>query len=147
MKRRLLYLLFFPLLYSCHSIKYVPVETVKTEYVHQTDTVEKTDSVIETQWMTIKEVDSTELARLGIQLKNITHAYVIEHNKVKELQQLEREVKIDTVYKAVEIQVPYPVEKELTRWQKLKMNMGSTALVLCFAIVVFIVSSLIFRKR
>lgn len=39
------------------------------------------DVVRDTSWMTIREVDSAELARLGVQIKGLRNALVIERNR------------------------------------------------------------------
>ena len=61
---------------------------------------------------------------------------------------IERQVH-DTTYieKVDSIQVPYPVEKQLTRWQRMKMNAGGYAIFLCLTCVIFIILGLIFRKK
>ena len=53
----------------------------------------------------------------------------------------------DTILKTDSIQVPYPVEKRLTRWQTLKMELGGWALgaIIVFALV--IVGRMIYRLR
>lgn len=39
------------------------------------------------------------------------------------------------IFKTDSIQVPYPVDKELNRWQKIKMDFGGTAMLVIFLIV------------
>lgn len=52
-----------------------------SEVVHDTDSVVRRDVVRDTSWMTIREVDSAELARLGVQIKGLRNALVIERNR------------------------------------------------------------------
>lgn len=113
---------------GCRSIRYVPVETVKHDSVyitqHQKDSIHVHDSIYQ------KEKGDT---------------LIIEkwHTKY-----IERQVH-DTTYieKVDSIQVPYLVEKQLTRWQRMKMNTGGYAIFLCLTCVVFIILGLIFRKK
>lgn len=104
---------------SCRSIRYVPVETIRTDSlylsVHEHDSIhikdsvyvkEKGDSVIVDRWHTVYR-------------DRIIH---------------------DTIYveKEKEVMVPYPVEKELTWWQKTKLELGefSIGIILVLLIVV-----------
>lgn len=104
---------------SCRSIRYVPVETIRTDSlylsVHERDSIhikdfvyikEKGDSVIVDKWHTVYRDRRTR----------------------------------DTIYieKEKEVMVPYPVEKELTWWQKTKLELGefSIGIILVLLIVV-----------
>lgn len=60
----------------------------------------------------------------------------------------------DTVYlpaKEVVIskkeKVPYPVEKELTRWQQIKLELGGWAFGIIFIITIVIIVLLIYRTK
>lgn len=115
--------------------KYVSVPEYHKEYVSRTDSFFHTDTIKEKEWMTIKEVDSTQLAELGIQLKNIKSAYLIERNKNRERSNTTLSAKTDTIFKTDSIRVPYPVEKKLSHWQKLKMDVGGIAMGVCAALI------------
>ena len=65
------------LLTGCKTVKFVPVPEYHTLYKTRADTVWRMDSVRDVQWMTIKEVDSTQLAALGIQIKGLKTALLI----------------------------------------------------------------------
>lgn len=96
-------------IYSCRTVKYVPVETVKvdTTYINklQRDSIYMLDSVY------VKEKGDTVLIE--------KYKYLYRDKLVR-----------DTMYisKADSIQVPYPVEKEMTRWQKFCVNVGGWAI-------------------
>lgn len=104
---------------SCRTVKYVPVETIKidTTYINklQRDSIYMLDSVY------VKEKGDTVLIE--------KYKYLYRDKLVR-----------DTMYisKADSIQVPYPVEKELTKWQHLRMDFGGWAIVF-FIISIFIV--------
>lgn len=106
---------------GCTTTKYVPVETVRTEYKDNVREVHTTDSVTDTRFVYIKG--------------DTVFDY---RDRVKWKEKIVR----DSVYiqKTDSVQVPYPVEKPLTKWQKAKMDfggmaMGGVAIALCFAVV------------
>lgn len=113
---------------GCKSVQYVPVETVRHDSIyitqHQKDSIYVHDSIYQ------KEKGDT---------------LIIEkwHTKY-----IEKQIH-DTTYveKVDSIQVPYPIEKRLTRWQRMKMNAGGWAIFLCIISVVTIILGLIFRKK
>ncbi|WP_302775130.1 hypothetical protein [Phocaeicola coprocola] len=108
-------------IYSCRTVKYVPVETVKvdTTYINklQRDSIYMLDSVY---------------------VKEKGDAVLIEKYKYLYRDKLVR----DTMYisKVDSIQVPYPVEKELTRWQQFRMDFGGWAMcIVVISILILIV--------
>lgn len=107
--------------YSCRTVKYVPVETVKvdTTYINklQRDSIYMLDSVY------VKEKGDTVLIE--------KYKYLYRDKLVR-----------DTMYisKVDSIQVPYPVEKELTRWQQFRMYFGGWAMcIVVISILILIV--------
>lgn len=100
---------------SCRSIRYVPVETIRTDSiyltVHERDSIHIKDSVY------VKEKGDSVL---------VDKWHIVYRDRTIR----------DTVYKEVEI--PYPVEKELTWWQKTKLELGelSIGVILVLLIVV-----------
>ena len=108
-------------IYSCRTVKYVPVETVKvdTTYINklQRDSVYILDSVY------VKEKGDTVLIE--------KYKYLYRDKLVR-----------DTLYmaKTDSIQVPYSVEKELTRWQQFRMDFGGWAMcIVVISILILIV--------
>lgn len=102
------------MLYSCKSIQYVPVETTKrdTTYLSQT----KIDSVYHRDSIYVEHKGDT----VYLSKYKYLYKYIEKHDT------LWRE-KVDTV------RVAYPVEAQLTKWQKIKINIGEyliTAIVL-----------------
>lgn len=91
------------ILYSCKSIQYVPVETMKrdTTYLSQT----KIDSIYHR--------DSIYVERKGDTVYLSKYKYLYKY--IEKHDTLWRE-KVDT------LQVAYPVEAQLTKWQKIKIN-------------------------
>lgn len=113
---------------SCRTVKYVPVETVKvdTTYINklQRDSIYLLDSVY------VKEKGDTVLIE--------KYKYLYRDKLVR-----------DTLYmaKTDSIQVPYPVEKELTRWQQMKQELGGWALGIILVVTLAIVILLIYKTR
>lgn len=106
---------------SCRTVKHVPIETVKvdTTYINklQRDSIYMLDSVY------VKEKGDTVLIE--------KYKYLYRDKLVR-----------DTMYisKADSIQVPYPVEKELTRWQQFRMDFGGWAMcIVVISILILIV--------
>lgn len=138
------------LLCSCKSIQYVPVETVIHDSIQvervviEKDTTKEQVVVRDSSWMSIHIADSTELANAGIKLDGITKAFVIERNKVRELENKlssakEKVVTKDSiVYRDKEVQVPYPVEKKLSAYESMKMEYGGYAILLVLISLVFV---------
>lgn len=124
---------------GCRTIKYVPVPEYHTLYKTRVDTVQRWDSVRDVQWMTVREVDSTQLAALGIQLKGLKKALLIERNKLLQKISNEKTHKVDTVMQRDSIPVPYPVEKPLTKWQRWKMDMGGWAMGVAAVLVILVI--------
>lgn len=103
-------------LISCRT-QYVPVETVKVEYrtrdsIRQ-DSIYLRDSV----YMTVKG-DTVYLYK---------YKYLYKYRYID---------RTDTLMTTDSIQVPYPVEKQLTGWQQLKLDYGGAAMLVIIVIVI-----------
>lgn len=117
---------------GCTHKVYVPVEntTVRTDTVYQSQlrvdsvfcrdsvaVIQKGDTVLITKWR--------------------------DRYRVKQ--------RTDTVYKAVtdsvKVSVPYPVERELTKWEQTKQTIGSCVLYFFGIGILSIILWLIFKKR
>ena len=109
--KNLLYIILLMLaicLTSCRSIKYVPVETVKTEYKTR-------DSI---RFDSIYEHDSIFLFVKGDTVYKEKYRYKYRYLTINIT---------DTVMLTDSVQFPYPVEKQLTRWQQMKIELGGWA--------------------
>ena len=124
--KRLIYLVIILLasaicLSSCRT-QYVPVKTVRTEY---------------------KTRDSVRYDSIFYLIKGDT---VYKYVKQVEYKYLFIN-RTDTILKTDSIQVPYPVEKRLTRWQTLKMELGGWALGVIIVFALVIVGWMIYRLQ
>lgn len=144
---------------SCTPTKYVPMETVRTEY-READTTaiwnralrffeqirqreSRSDSLIDHQKETVVLKENGDTARHD-------RERIIYRSSVRE-KELERTAQMqDSIIKALRLQlesvksdtipVPYPVEKGLTRWEQTKMDLGGFALgglfvAVCIAVI------------
>jgi len=130
--KRLIYLFIILLasaicLSSCRT-QYVPVETVRTEYKTRDsvryDSIYKHDSIFylikgDTVYKYVKQVE---------------YKYLFIN-------------RTDTVLKTDSVPVPFPVEKRLTRWQSIKMELGGWALGVIIVFALVIVGRMIYRLR
>ena len=109
---------------GCSTTKYVPVETIKRDTVYQSkierDSVYLHDSVYIKEW---QKGDTIYRDRDRWHTKYV-----------------EKEVH-DTLYqsKTDSIAVPYPVEKELTWWERKKIEFGELAMVVMAGLLCFVV--------
>ena len=96
---------------SCRSIQYVPVESVKYDSVYLDKLVR--DSIYERDSIYIRESGDT--------VYKYRDRYIYRNKLVR-----------DTMYisSTDSTPVPYPVEKQLTRWQSFKMSVGGYAVVI-----------------
>lgn len=117
---------------SCKSIQYVPVETVRTEY--KTNTVH--DSVF---------VESIKHDSVVIMQKGDT-VFVSKWHTLYKDRWRERLI-TDTLIKIDSIQIPYPVEKKLTKWQQIKMDVGGISIGACLCIIVMLIVGFLVRAH
>ena len=106
---------------GCKSIQYVPVETIKTDSIYISKVL--VDSVYTR--------DSVYLEAKGDTIFKQEFKYIYKYKSL-----------IDTIYsiQVDSIRVPYPVEKQLSRWEKIKLDMGGIAIggiVVLIALIVF----------
>lgn len=115
-------------IWSCKSGRYIPVETVRTDSIYinqvQRDSIYRHDSIY------IREKGDT------VWVEKYKYLFV---DKLRH----------DTLYlsRTDSIRVPYPVEKELTRWQQMKLELGGWAFGIIIAFALIIVGWMIYKSR
>lgn len=114
---------------SCTRTVYEPVETVRTEYRDRDVERLVADTVHDTRFVWVK----------GDTVVDIREKEHIKRVEIHDTCYIER---CDT------IRIPYPVEKQLTKWQQTKMDFGGIAIGAIMAVVCIAVVWLIrkFRK-
>lgn len=132
---------------SCQSVRYVPVESVRTEYINRTDTVRETDSIIHEKETIIREADSTTLSKLGLQLKENEKAILILRRELERQKSAHQEHRTDTIVVRDSVNVPVPVEKELTWYQEKCIIWFPWILFAAFALLIIILKPWRWLKR
>lgn len=115
------------MLYGCKSIQYVPVETIKrdTTYISQI----KIDSIYHRDSIYVEHKgDTVYLSKYKYLYKYIEKHDTLWHEKT------------DT------IQVVYPVEAQLTKWQKIKINMGEYLIAAIVLIVIWLCAKYFIKR-
>ena len=120
-------ILLTPAIWSCRSVRYVPVETVKHDSVYVGKVVR--DSVF---------VKDSVLVVKGDTVTEYRWKYVFKYKN-----------RTDTLYvsRTDTIRVPYPVEAKLTKWQRFRMDVGGYAVVAVVVLVFAIVGCSLYRIR
>ena len=115
------------MLYGCKSIQYVPVETIKrdTTYISQI----KIDSIYHRDSIYVEHKGDT----VYLSKYKYLYKYIEKHDT------LWRE-KTDT------IQVVYPVEAQLTKRQKIKINMGEYLIAAIVLIVIWLCAKYFIKR-
>lgn len=113
---------------SCRSVQYVPVENIRTEY--------KTRDSIRVD--SIYNQDSIYVFVKGDTVYQYRYKYLYKYQYIN---------RADTVIKTDSVQVPYPIEKQLSRWQSIKVELGGWAFGLVIAFVLIIIVWLVYRTK
>lgn len=119
--------------------QYVPVTEVHTEYKHTVDSVRQIDSIFHEKETVVMQLDSAAMAEYGIQLKNAERAWLVRSKEMEReiarlmAQKTDAVVKIDSVPKIV------IKEKELSKFQQLKMDAGGAAIFIALALILLLI--------
>lgn len=126
MKKYIVILLLFIFISGCRSIQYVPVETVKIEYRDRfkIDSIIKYDSVYFDRYM---KGDTTFIVK----------------EKYKYLDKIK--IVHDSVFKTDSIPVTVIVEKQLSKWEKVKMDFGGISIGVASCLLIILVIYIIRR--
>lgn len=119
------------MLFGCRSTRYVPVESVRTEFkdrvvaVHDTvrDSVRVSNDVYRHDSVLIRmKGDTVYVERWHTLLQSSSLQNRAERSKAAH----------DTLYvtRTDSVRVPVPVERKLTKWEKTKMDFGTVAMVI-----------------
>lgn len=112
---------------SCRT-QYIPVESVRTEY--------KTRDSIRVD--SIYNQDSIYVLVKGDTVYQYRYKYLYKYQYLN---------RTDTMIKIDSVQVPYPVEKQLNRWESLKMELGGWAFGGIIVMALVFVGWLVYRWR
>jgi len=148
------YFLLISAIWSCRSMKYVPIESSTDSIV-----VEKLVEVqLPPDSSTIRALlECDENGRVVLSWLDIANSRNAQAKlTIDSLGNLLAKMRTqpDTVYlpsKEVtvtkEVKIPYPVEKELTRWQHIKLELGGWAFGIIIAFTLIIVGWILYNSR
>lgn len=112
------------------QIKYVPVETIRTDSVFFNSV--RIDSVL--------IHDSTSVIQRGDTVTEYRYRYIYKYKD-----------RVDTLYinRTDSIRVPYPVEieKKLTLWQRTKIEVGGWAMAVVIVIILIVVGRMVYKLK
>ena len=129
--KRLIYITMLLTLATCFvscRTQYVPVETVRTEYKTR-------DSI---RFDSVYQRDSIYMIVKGDTVYQYKYKYLYRYLTMN---------RTDTIVKTDSIQTPYPVEKQLSRWQSIKMELGGWAFGIIILFTLIIIGQIIFKSK
>ena len=114
--------------FSCKGIQYIPVESIKTEYQYR-DRLRRDSIYVHDSIFMFMKGDTIFRDRWHTVYKN--------------------NIVYDTAYVNIvdTIHVPYPIEKQLSRWESVKQELGGWLLGAVFVLVLVIASKSIYKFR
>lgn len=118
-------------LLSCKT-KYITVPEYHAVYVDKHDTVVHRDSIFEKDsiWMTIAG-DTVTVYKTKVLYKDRWREKIVYRDSVK----------------TDSIRVPYPVEKQLTKWQQFKQDVGEIIMVFLLVLFIYFMFRLFARSK
>ena len=127
--KRLIYIIILLILAICFvscRTQYIPVESVRTEYKTR-------DSI---RFDSIYQRDSVYMLVKGDTIYQYRYKYLYRYLTTN---------RTDTILKHDSIPIPYPVEKQLSRWQTIKMELGGWAFGIIILFTLIIIGQIIFK--
>ncbi|WP_373252701.1 hypothetical protein [Bacteroides thetaiotaomicron] len=129
--KRLIYIIILLILAICFvscRTQYIPVESVRTEYKTR-------DSI---RFDSIYQRDSVYMLVKGDTIYQYRYKYLYRYLTTN---------RTDTILKHDSIPIPYPVEKQLSRWQTIKMELGGWAFGLVIAFILMVIGRIVYKRR
>ena len=129
--KRLIYIIILLILAICFGscrTQYIPVESVRTEYKTR-------DSI---RFDSIYQRDSVYMLVKGDTIYQYRYKYLYRYLTTN---------RTDTILKHDSIPIPYPVEKQLSRWQTIKMELGGWAFGIIILFTLIIIGQIIFKSK
>ena len=129
--KRLIYIIILLILAICFvssRTRYSPGESVRTEYKTR-------DSI---RFDSIYQRDSVYMLVKGDTIYQYRYKYLYRYLTTN---------RTDTILKHDSIPIPYPVEKQLSRWQTIKMELGGWAFGIIILFTLIIIGQIIFKSK
>lgn len=114
--------------WSCRTTEYVPVEVVRSD----------TTYINKVQRDSIYQLDSVYILDRGDTVLITKTKYLYKDRVVH-----------DTVYRSRvdSIQVPYPVEQQLTRWEQFRLDVGGWAMGILIIAIFIIMGRMVYKQK
>lgn len=135
---------------SCRSVQYVPVETKTSlkDSVVIRDSLMVKEKIVQKDSIVLKDSTVLVVDEDGNVLRTELYHY---RDSYKELNRdySRLQAKYDSLLsvKQRELLKPYPVEKKLSRWESIKMELGGIAITTSMAIVIIVCVIIIYRIK
>lgn len=141
-------------LWSCRSVKYVPVEStadsivveklVEVQLPPDSSTIRALLECDENGRVVLSWLDiaNSKNAQAQLTIDSLGNLLAKMRKKPDTVHLPSKEV---TVTK--EVKVPYPVEKELTRWQQMKLELGGWAFGIIITAALIIIGWIVYKSR
>lgn len=136
MVKRLLFIIIpcimLSLLTGCKSVKYIPVETVRTDSVYVDrylrDSIYQRDSVFINRWT----------AGDTVYQDKIVYKYIYRDK-----------VKYDTVaiLRSDTVRVPFSVDRELSKWEQIRLDVGGWAIGVVIITILIVISCMVYKLK
>ena len=129
--KRLIYIIILLMLAICFvscRTQYIPVESVRTEYKTR-------DSI---RFDSIYQRDSVYMLVKDDTIYQYRYKYLYRYLTTN---------RTDTILKHDSIPIPDPVERQLSRWQTIKMELGRWAFGIIILFTLIIIGQIIFKSK
>lgn len=136
MVKRLLFIIIpyiiLSLLAGCKSVKYIPVETVRTDSVYVDrylrDSIYQRDSVFINRW---------------------TAGDTVYQDKVVWKYVYRDKVKYDTVaiLRSDTVRVPFQVDRELSKWEQIRLDVGGWAIGVVIITILIVIGCMVYKLK
>ncbi len=148
MRRFVLILLSCILIAGCKHTEYieVPVPEYHERQVNIVDSVHDTDTVHDNHIQTLQEVDSSYLASVGI-INPPKSAWLLKETHDRQEKSSKNHVNNSSANEIDTIRVPYPVERQLTAWERTKVDYGGYAIIILATILLIILVYIFIKLR
>lgn len=128
-----LQLILLAVLFSgCTTTKYVEVPVEHIVYMTKTDTILKADSVYLHDSVYVHSKGDTVL---------------IEKWHTQYRDRIEYKVKTDSFIKVDSVAVPYPVERKLSKWEQIKIDIGGYLIIGLLIVIIFSFLIALLRRK
>lgn len=116
------------MLMSCKTIQYIPVETVRTERVTEHDSI----------FLSVEKHDSIVIDQHGDTVF-IDRWHTVFKDRWRD--RWRDSIRVDS------IQVPYPVERKLTKWERLKIDWGGYMIGIILVFFILLIRICLARRE